>query len=265
MKNEVSTRDEATVLGSGSDYYETYWSKEGFCPRGRTTPELAGLLQRWIKPSWRCLDVGCGDGRTAGLWLRDHGCSYVGADMSSNAIQHARELGLDVFNIDDASKLPFEAHSFDAVVCIEVLEHLFAPQTALSEIRRVLKPDGLALVTMPNAAYWRRRLELSLLGRWNPLGDNLSLEQPWRDPHIRFFTRSSLKNLLSSVGFNVLEVGGHGGSLLRDIPFVGKRLYRAPSSAVYRFFERRFPAVFGYGLHGIAKATYLPLAIQPIS
>jgi methionine biosynthesis protein MetW len=238
---------------NNSNYYEKYWSKEGFCPRGRTTPELANLLQKWIKPGWKCLDFGCGDGSTAGLWLRNHGCDYVGVDVANNASQLARDVGLEAVTIDGDGRLPFESDSFDAAVCIEVMEHMFTPQVALSEVRRVLRRHGTLLVTVPNCAYWRRRMEIAFLGRWNPLGDDLSVDQPWRDPHIRFFTCGSLKRLLRSIPLDVVEIGGHGGSLLRDTPYVGKWLHRAPRFGVYQILERSLPSLFGYGLHGIAQ------------
>ena len=235
-------------------YYDTYWSDTGFCPRGKTTPELEKLLKEWIKPNWRCLDVGCGDGQTAGVWLRNYGCDYVGVDISKNAICYANELGLNALAIDDVGKLPFDSQSIDAAICIEVLEHLFSPQSALLEIKRILKPDGIVLVTVPNAVYWRRRVDL-LFGRWNPLGDDLSVAQPWRDPHIRFYTPKSLDNLLKSTGLDVVAVGGHGGSLIRDIPVIGRRFYRSGAWSICRLLERVSPSLFGYGLHGIAKAS----------
>src|SRR5260370_31820063 len=103
--------DVRTVEFSMNDsmYYEKYWSTEGFFPRGHTTPELSDLLEKWINPHWKCLDVGCGDGRTSGLWLREHGCDYVGVDVSSNAIEQAIDLGLEAVRIDDAGCLPFKS------------------------------------------------------------------------------------------------------------------------------------------------------------
>ena len=65
------------------------------------------------------------------------------------------------------------------------------------------------IVTVPNVAHWRNRLDLALLGRWNPRGDHLSAEQPWRDPHVRFFSLSSLSRVVETSGFEVLERGGH--------------------------------------------------------
>jgi methionine biosynthesis protein MetW len=204
-----------------------------------------------VGPADRSLDVGCGDGRKSGLWLAEHAGSYVGVDISEAAVEAGRSFGLDCRQIDDASELPFADGSFDVVVCTEVLEHLFAPQETVGEIRRVLRPAGTLIVTVPNVAYWRKRLELALLGRWDPLGDALSVERPWRDPHLRFFTRPTLKRLLVLSGFESVRVRGREGAFLCDIPPFG-RLFRRRRSFVYRALERRFPGLLGIGLSAVA-------------
>lgn len=234
------------------DYYETYWSDAGYHPHGSTPHFLSHLLNAYIRTGSKCLDVGCGDGRTAGIWLREQGCDYVGVDVSTNAVREARELRLNARTVDDVSSLPFPDASFDAAVCIEVMEHLFQPQLAAAEALRVLKPGGVLIVTVPNVAYWRRRLDLALLGRWNPIGDELSVAQPWRDPHIRFFNPGALRRMLTSVGFRPVLVSGHGGSLLRDIPWIGKRIWRGKVTRLYRAAETRLPSLFGYRLAAVA-------------
>lgn len=77
------------------------------------------------------------------FWLRDHGHDYIGVDISENAVRDARSIDINAHRIEDAASLPFSDETFDAVVCIEVLEHLFAPQRALKEILRVLSPVGV--------------------------------------------------------------------------------------------------------------------------
>jgi len=64
---------------------------------------------------------------------------------------------------------------------------------------RAERPDSV-FPELRHVIYWRRRLDF-IVGRWNPFGDGLSTTQPWRDPHIRFFTRGSLENMLLSSGF----------------------------------------------------------------
>lgn len=246
------------------EYYETYWTAEGtaYGVHHETYPELRQLLQANVTQTSRCLDVGCGRGRTCGLWLREHAGSYIGVDISAHAVEEARDLGLDARVIEDASSLPFPNNSFDVAVCTEVLEHLFEPHVAASEILRVLRPGGVLIATVPNAAYWRRRVEL-LLGRCIPGGDYLSVQQPWRDPHIRFFNADSLKRMLVTSGFGRVKVGGHLGAFLgrfgrmpwlvrSDTPYVTGLFGTRRSSSLYRLLERFWPSLLAFRLHAIA-------------
>ncbi len=232
-------------------YYEEYWSDEGYRPLGTPTPCLRRLVETHVPAGARVLDVGCGDGGTAGQVLLEQGCEYAGVDISENAVRHARERGFDARLVDDAASLPFEPDSFDAVLAIEVLEHLFLPHLVVAEVHRVLKPKGIFVLSVPNVTYWRRRLDLAILGRWNPFGDDLSVEQPWRDPHIRFFNPASMRRLLTLAGFRHVKVNGHGGALLRDIP-AARRLSRGEASRLYRAAERRAPALLAARVEGIA-------------
>ncbi len=179
------------------------------------------------------------------------GASYVGVDISHTAVAAAREIGLDARVIEDATALPFAADTFDFVLSIEVFEHLFRPDLAVAEIARVLRPGGTALVTVPNVAYWRHRVDLALFGRWNPFGDDQSVQAPWRDPHIRFFNRASLARMLDQGGFESVDVRGHGGAFLRDLPAL-RRLGRGHVSRAYLALERWVPALFASRLHAVA-------------
>ncbi len=240
-----------------ASFYDRFWL-EGAPPHD-LEPHLRTLFETHVRPDADCLDVGCGDGRKSGLWLSEHARSYVGVDISAAAVAEAGRLGLDARQIDEASALPFEDESFDVVVCVEVLEHLFAPQLAVAEMKRVLRPGGTAIVTVPKVAYWRKRLELALLGRWDPHGDALAVAKPWRDPHIRFFNRGALVRLLSESGLDLVTIGGHQGAFVCDVPPMGRH-FRRRSSAVYRALERRWPTLLGIGLHGVAVKRDVPAA-----
>ena len=234
------------------EYYNQYWSDSGFYPHGQITPKIADLFQTYLQPGARCLDVGCGDGRAAGVWLTNKGVQYTGVDISHNAIKDAKALGLNAIQIDDVTRLPFPDNSFDAVVCFEVLEHLFNPLLAVQEMIRVMRPGAVLLCTVPNLAYWRRRVDMMLLGRWNPLGDDLSVEQPWRDPHIRFFNPGVLRRMLRRAELEHITVGGHAGTFWGDMPWIGRRMGDRYGPTPYRRLERSMPALFAYRLHAIA-------------
>ncbi|MEA2426686.1 MAG: hypothetical protein QOF37_314 [Thermoleophilaceae bacterium] len=230
-----------------ASYYDAYWAADRE-PFYEPDPVLAELIFQGVGQETRVLDVGCGAARSYAPRLARSAGSYVGVDVSSTAVDAAGRAGLDARVIDDASKLPFPDASFDLVTCIEVLEHLFAPEAAVAEIRRVLRPGGRLVTSAPNVAYWRLRASLAL-GVWNPLGDEQSVERPWRDPHIRFFTPATLERMLRSAGFSSVETGAHGGRLLDHVT---SRPTAHGQSAAYRMAERRAPSLFGLTVHAVA-------------
>ena len=207
-------------------YYDTYWST-GFKPTDQTLPQmLQQVLERHVQPHHRVIDVGCGDGSKTGVWHSNRAASYTGYDVSPEAVELAHQRGLEAEVVNDAARLPLPNDSADLAVTFEVLEHLFNPADALHEIRRVLKPNGIVVLTVPNVASWRHRLDFALLGRWHPGGDDLSVAQPWRDPHIRFFTLPALKRLVHHVGLEPVEIGG-----LQEVSVAGRHQWSGAWSA----------------------------------
>lgn len=232
-------------------YYDAYWADGPVTaiPRG-----LASVLDAHVAGSRRVLDVGCGDGSASGAWLANRCGSYVGVDVSPAAVEAARVRGLDARTIDDAGELPFPADSFDGAICTEVLEHLFDPLGALEEIRRVLRPGGTVVVTVPNVAHWRYRADLALLGRFNPRADSVSASEPWRDPHIRFFTQATLGQVIARAGLQPVRVGGHSElGLLQSLPALrGLASSTAPGPISMRL-DASLPRLFANRLHGVAR------------
>ncbi|MEP3481534.1 MAG: class I SAM-dependent methyltransferase [Fuerstiella sp.] len=237
------------------EYYNEYWTESGFCPSGSDDSTLRDLLTSHLPEGKRILDLGCGDGLNAGKILTDLG-DYVGVDVSETAVKSARQNGYDASLIEDAVDLPFDDETVDAVVSMEVIEHLMFPLRAVEEVSRILKPGGIVLLTTPNIAYWRLRLDMLFRGRWNPLGDTLAVQEPWRDPHIRFFTTASMRGMLNSAGLEVLDVGGIKGRFLMSLPgaqSVFGRRFSGDSSWVYRKLEKKFPSLLSNRLFGVAR------------
>ena len=235
------------------EYYDTYWAE------GR--PAAAGLWSRFrdeleaqVRPETRVLDFGCGDGKRYGRWLSARAGSYLGLDVSEVAVEHATEAGLEAERIGSEAALGVPSGAFDLAVANRVLEHLFTPQEAARELHRALAPGGVLIATTPNVAYWVGRVRLGLFGRWHPYGDALSEAQPWRDPHLRFFTLRNLRDMLLGAGFTEIELGGYDGALLAELPLF-RRFWRKRGSAVYRLFESRFPSLLGLGLIAVAHKS----------
>ncbi len=99
------------------------------------------------------LDLGCGTGEGSGYLARRGTWFVVGADIAHGALSVARSeyasAGL-AFVQADATRLSFAARQFDAVISVEVIEHLVDPGPYLREVARVLKASGVFVLTTPN-------------------------------------------------------------------------------------------------------------------
>jgi SAM-dependent methyltransferase len=98
----------------------------------------------------RILDVGCGEG--AMLWAAlQMGFDPHGCDLAEPAVQLARGLvGPDRVHVGIIDNLPYSPGTFDAVIALEVLEHLLNPRMFLKRAAALLKPDGRLFLTLPN-------------------------------------------------------------------------------------------------------------------
>lgn len=232
-------------------YYERYWTDEGFSPTGALPADLEKLYEAHVQPHHAVIDVGCGDGLTSGPWLTEHAGRYTGLDVSESAIALARSAGLNAVLVEDAASLPLDDGSCDIAVSVEVFEHLFAPDEAAREILRVLRPGGKLIATVPNVGHWKQGVDLVLRGRWDPRGDHHSIDQPWRDPHIRFFTVPALRHMLESCGYQDVQVGGRGGSVAANFRALS-RFARNPAGPLGSRLLQRWPGFLGMGLYAVA-------------
>ncbi|MET7486316.1 class I SAM-dependent methyltransferase [Streptomyces sp. NPDC005538] len=158
------------------------------------------------------LDIGCGDGTaaaTAAPLLTGH--RIVGVDWSQDALTRAR-THLPYAVRGELTALPLRSAVADAVLFSEVVEHLVDPDTALAEIRRVLRPGGHLMLSTPNLAAWYNRA--LLLAGVQPVFSEVSLHaihgRPGKEVvgHLRLYTPRALREFVTAAGFTVVGLKG---------------------------------------------------------
>jgi len=117
------------------------------------------ILRISEKSSISVLDLGCGDGLLLSL-LKEKGIIGKGLDVSEEGVEKAKSKGIDASIFDFSDKLPFPDKSFDVVVLLDVLEHLYAPDNLLREAGRVSKSS--VVVSVPNFNSLPARLQVLL-------------------------------------------------------------------------------------------------------
>lgn len=150
------------------------------------------------------LDCGCGAGDNARL-LAQQACSVTGITISSEEAVVAAQYCKSVLIADLEVGLPqLAGELYDIVIASHVLEHLRHPERILSDIRKVLAPEGLLIVALPNVLNYRDRLNFAV-GRFD-YTDTGIMDQT----HVRFYTYKSGRQLLENNGFHVVYTSASG-------------------------------------------------------
>lgn len=187
------------------DFYEKYWQvrgKAGFRPRYQ-------IFSDWIEKGSSVLDIGCGEGHLGQFLMEKNDADYTGCDISDAALEIVKSRGLKTKNLSVDDKLDFPDKSFDYVILSEFLEHIINSEEVLKDSIRIAKKG--VLVSIPNSAYWRFRLEL-LFG---------SFPKQWLltpKEHLRFWSISDFNKTVDSLGLEIKAAkASNGKKILRDI------------------------------------------------
>lgn len=192
-----------------------------------------GVLSRIPSASRRILDVGCGTGVLGSALKSGDAARYVaGITHSGREAQRAGEV-LDHVLVADLETCGFrELGAFDCVICSHVLEHLRNPAEVLKRLRAVLAPGGIILIALPNALYWRQRLQF-LIGRFRYTEGGLM-----DNTHVVFFDWATAQRLVADAGLHVASCAAEGG-------FPGSRFLGAAGSALDKVSLRFAPGLMG--------------------
>jgi 2-polyprenyl-3-methyl-5-hydroxy-6-metoxy-1,4-benzoquinol methylase len=195
----VATRPEPAASELADLYGQQYYGPEHKRFKG-PLEALTTLFRRWrgwhiarhLRPG-TVIDVGCG----RGLLLEDlrrRGWTVIGTELSDEAAEYARDvLGIPV-KIGEFYALDFRPASADAIILWHTFEHMREPNAVLARVHEVLRPGGVAVVSVPNRESWQARFTGP---RWH------HLDVPH---HLHHYGESTLRRMLERQGFRIARV-----------------------------------------------------------
>lgn len=154
------------------------------------------------------LDVGCGTGWFCKVLKQN----YPESKITGTDIQDGRKFKDFDFVIANIEKLPFKYETFDGISCKAVLEHLQNPLSAVLEMNRILKNNGILFVSVPD----------------------VNDKNFWDDyTHVRPFTKKSLSVLLSDGGFKIRNIW-----YISSVPMMGilMKTFNIKTQSILKFF-----------------------------
>jgi len=200
----------------------------------------------------RVLDVGCGTGLFL-LAMKERGWHVYGVEPNEQASHFARNsLNLPVLT-GDIFDIKKEA-SFAAITLWDVLEHTHSPRDVLLEANRLLAPNGIIAMNVPNWASWERQI---FKEKW------IALDAP---RHLYHFSPNTLKKMLQGSGFDVIALASKtpvmspASNLLRAFGSIIKSKKIRQDKKVKEQYQTQavHPSLFKKSL---IRATYLALTI----
>ena len=195
-------------------YYDRYWEN--------IPAELADFHVKWpvlstfipFDKNCKILDYGCGKGKILSeIYKINPPAELYGADISKIALQSASKVvpKAKILWIDNDQKVPLASNSLDLIVSLDVIEHIYDTEKVFQEFHRLVRRDGHLLVSTPYYGLIKNII-IALVG-FGTVYDPIS-------PHIRFYTKKSLIQMLHEHGFSITKFGYYGRFL-----FVWRGMY----------------------------------------
>lgn len=183
--------------------YDAIWRRQVREGESSALRLLAGAAL--LPPSRRLLDVGCGDG-AFGVLVQGKVAEVHGIEWAERAIEQAQTRGIQIRRCDlNRESFPYADSWFDAVACLDVIEHVLDPRRLLHEIRRVLRPGGVLILTTPNLRYVHFLSRLLFKGRFPRTSND---PEGYDGGHLHYFTFGDLGTLLTEANFGAIEEYG---------------------------------------------------------
>lgn len=172
--------------------FQRFWHKRRFSEVSRLIEKAGDVI----------LDIGSSDGTFTKIILdKSRADKVIGIDILKNCVSFARRRFSEnkklSFRVADAHRLPFKSKSFDAVFCLETLEHVEEPDKVVSEMSRVLKNNGYVVVLVPSENFLFKHIvwPLWVMGRG----------KIWKGTHLHDYSADEILVKLRVGGFTIEE------------------------------------------------------------
>lgn len=174
-----------------------------------------------IKKGDKILDLGCGNGRLYQYLAKQKKVDYIGVDNSKNLLSAAKKNNPKAtFKEGNLLEIPLKNHSIDVITCIAAFHHIPTNklrQKALTEMQRVLKPNGKLILSVWNLFQpkykkyiWKSRIKsLLTLGKHEARGTLIPWAHSGIERYYYAFKAKELRNLLEKANFRVLTEEHH--------------------------------------------------------
>jgi methionine biosynthesis protein MetW len=159
------------------------------------------IIEDWIAPQSRVLDLGCGDGTLLSRLTQRKQVDGIGVEISRDMIVKCLGKGISVYQADiDHGLSQWDELSFDYVILTATLQVIHRPYNVITEMLRV---GRCAVISVSNFGFAANRLGIMLKGR---ITDGMRLTGDWHDtPVIRFVCLSEFMGSLTEMGIDILD------------------------------------------------------------
>ena len=159
------------------------------------------IIAGWVTSGQRVLDLGCGDGALLATLIAERQVRGYGIDIADENVLACVKRGVNVIQSDLESGLAgFRDHSFDTVILSQTLQQIHRVEVIINEMLRVGRE---VIVTFPNFAFWRHRVQLGVRGTM-PVSRTLPYEW-YNTPNVRMFTVREFDRFCGQRGIEVID------------------------------------------------------------